>query len=170
MPLRLAREAAAQLVADLLGTPPPVQQLLHHCAQLKIGSQLARSWSRTAAQGASVCGEWPVGAGDGVGVAAQFPADRGRVAAELARDHPCRPAQAMQVGDADAFILGQEPRRGWGWRRGDGPVVVLAALVAETTPVSPVLTGRTVNPDQPTRLGIVQSLFHQAKVVLALGR
>jgi ParB family chromosome partitioning protein len=27
-----------------------------------------------------------------------------------------------------------------------------------------VLTGRTVNPDQPTRLGIVQPLFHQAKV------
>ena len=48
--------------------------------------------------------------------------------------------------------------------------VVLAALVAETTPVSPVLTGRTVNPDRPTRLGIVQPLFHQAKVELALGR
>jgi hypothetical protein len=28
----------------------------------------------------------------------------GRVAAELARDHPGRPAQTMQVGDADAFI------------------------------------------------------------------
>ena len=30
--------------------------------------------------------------------------------------------------------------------------------------MSPVLTGRTVNPDQPTRLGAVQPLFHQAKV------
>src|SRR6202048_1142134 len=170
MTLRLPREAVAQLVADLLGTPPPVQQLLDHCAQHDIGSQLGRSWSRTAAQGASVRGEWPVGAGDGIGVAAKFPADGGRVAADLAGDRPHRRAQAMQVGDADAFILGTEPRRGWGRRGGEGAGVALTALVAETTPVSPLLTGRTVNPDQPTRLGIVQPLFHQAKVVLALGR
>jgi hypothetical protein len=89
---------------------------LHHCAQLKIGSQLGRSWSRTAAQGASVRGEWPVAAGDGIGVAAKFAANRGRVTAELARDQPFRPAQTMQVGDADAFILGQEPRRDRGRR------------------------------------------------------
>src|ERR1700756_4601833 len=101
----------AQLVADLLGTPPPVQQLLHHCAQLKIGSQLGRSWSRAAAQGASVRGERSVGAGDGIGVAAKFAADGGRVAAELASDRPFRPAQAIQVGEADAFVLGQKPRR-----------------------------------------------------------
>jgi hypothetical protein len=36
--------------------------------------------------------------------------------------------------------------------------------------VSPSLTGLAVNPDKPTRLGIVQPLFHQAKVELALGR
>jgi len=33
--------------------------------------------------------------------------------------------------------------------------------------VSPSLTGLAVNPQQPTRFGIVQPLFHQAKVELA---
>jgi hypothetical protein len=39
-----------------------------------------------------------------------------------------------------------------------------------TTPASPALAGLAVNPDQPTRLGIVPPLFHQAKKELALGR
>jgi hypothetical protein len=154
MPLRLVRKAVSQLVADLLGTPPSVQQLLHHCVQLDIAGQLPRAWSEAPAQSAPVCGKRPIGTGRRIGVAAKFAADGGRIAAELARDHPCRPAQTMQIGDADAFILGQEPCRHRGRRHADRPVVVLAALVAETTPVSPVLTGRTVNPDPSARLGI----------------
>jgi hypothetical protein len=81
-------ELPAQRLADLLGTPPLLQPVLHEIAQHRVAEQLAAPGAGPTLAGPLMRSERPVLAAGLLTVASQLPADRRGVASEFLRDRP----------------------------------------------------------------------------------
>ncbi|GAA4764214.1 hypothetical protein GCM10023329_07510 [Streptomyces sanyensis] len=167
--LRPVGKPSAQSLADLLGTPPSGQTLLDEVPQLGVLADLPELGAGPAGIGAGLGRMRPVvplaARIDGA-VAVDLPADGGRAAAQLGRDGPDGGLLPQPVGDVDALLLAQVPRRDGLWRphsmRGrHSPVGTRPA-------VPPFTAGSQVDPDDPAGFLVRVPQLHEAEVFLPL--
>src|SRR3954452_23367906 len=110
LPCGLVGVLAAQRLADLGWTPPPVETVLHEASEDRVLADLAAAGSKPACLRHAMRPERPVAA-LGCPVPTQLPADCGRRPLQPRTDVADRVSAAAQVSDRGALILGQEPGR-----------------------------------------------------------
>ena len=159
-------------MSDLLGTPPSLEPVLHELAQLDVGDELARLRPCPPLLGQPLRRVRAVRAAVRIDVAAQLPAHRRRIAAQLAGDRPHAFTGTAQVRDAHPLVLGQEPCRDLPLPRNTdhGRIVQPpTAAAGDCSAVSPTFARPPVDTDDPARLRVTDAPRDQRGVLLTLG-